>query len=93
MKVVSFCDLTGNMVRPWAEAGYECWCVDVQHSIRRDRTVAVGNGLINFVWGDVRSWTPPQGRAVRFLHQPVSLHARSGVWRSRLREEARFHAA
>lgn len=59
-RVVSFCDLTGNMVRPWAEAGYECWCVDVQHSIRRDRREVVGNGSINFVWGDVRSWAPPQ---------------------------------
>lgn len=29
--VVSFCDRTGNMVRPWAEAGYPCWCYDIQH--------------------------------------------------------------
>lgn len=64
MRVVSFCDLTGNMVRPWAEAGAECWCVDVQHSIRRDRTEVVGKGAIHFVWGDVRSWVPPKG--VRF---------------------------
>lgn len=59
--VVSLCDLTGNMVRPWAEAGYECWCVDIQHSIRRDKVVKVGAGAIRFVWGDIRSWTPPRG--------------------------------
>lgn len=56
--VVSLCDRTGNFVRPWAEAGYECWCVDVQHSIRRPRV----EGNINYVWGDARSWLPPAGR-------------------------------
>lgn len=60
---VSLCDKTGNMMRPWAEAGIECYCVDVQHSIRGDRS----EGLINFVWGDARSWTPPAGKRVIFL--------------------------
>lgn len=60
LAAVFLCDLTGNMARPWAEAGYECWCVDIKHSIRRART----EGNIHFVWGDVRSWTPPEG--VRF---------------------------
>jgi hypothetical protein len=52
MTALFLCDLTGNMARPWAEAGYECVCVDVQHSIRRDREA----GGIRFVWGDIRSW-------------------------------------
>ena len=30
-KVVSLFDLTGNMVAPWAGAGYECWIVDTAH--------------------------------------------------------------
>lgn len=29
--VISLCDLTGNMMRPWAEAGYEVLLVDPQH--------------------------------------------------------------
>jgi hypothetical protein len=29
--VLSLCDRTGNMVRPWAEAGFRCFCVDIQH--------------------------------------------------------------
>lgn len=29
--VVSLCDLTGNFVRPWVEAGYEAILVDPQH--------------------------------------------------------------
>lgn len=29
--VVSLFDLTGNMVRPWVEAGYTAYIVDMQH--------------------------------------------------------------
>lgn len=79
--MVSLCDLTGTMARPWAEAGYECWCVDIQHSIRQDRVEHVGAGLIHFVWGDVRSWRPPEG--VRFdfgaLFSPCTHQAVSGA--------------
>lgn len=59
MKPAAFflCDLTGNMAQPWAEAGIDCFCVDIQHSIRRDRV----EGNIHFVWGDVRTWRPPEG--------------------------------
>lgn len=59
---IFLCDLTGNMARPWAEAGYRCYCVDVQHSIRADRI----EGNIHYVWGDVRSWRPPAGVKVIF---------------------------
>lgn len=61
--VISLCDLTGNMVRPWAEAGYRCYCVDVEHSIRKDRV----EGNIHFVWGDARSWTPPADIKIAFV--------------------------
>lgn len=61
--MISLCDLTGNMAKPWAEAGYECWCVDVAHSIRKERI----EGLIHFVWGDVRTWRPPTGRRIAFV--------------------------
>jgi hypothetical protein len=60
---IFLCDLTGNMAKPWADAGFECYCVDVQHSIRKDRKV----GNINFVWGDVRSWCPPEGLDIVFV--------------------------
>ena len=29
--VISLCDFTGNIVRPWAEAGYRCITVDLRH--------------------------------------------------------------
>jgi hypothetical protein len=61
--VVSLCDRTGRAVEPWAEAGFECWCVDIRHSIRKPRQ----EGSVWYVWGDVRSWTPPEGREVAFV--------------------------
>src|ERR1700730_4053384 len=30
--VLSLCDRTGNMVKPWASAGFECFCVDLRHA-------------------------------------------------------------
>lgn len=60
---IFLCDKTGIAARPWAASGIECWCVDIDHSIRRDRH----EGNINFVWGDVRSWAPPPGRRIVFV--------------------------
>jgi len=60
---VFLCDLTGNAARPWAEAGYECFCVDVQHSIRRERI----EGKIHFVWGDAQTWRPPNSLKIAFV--------------------------
>lgn len=51
---IFLCDRTGIMARPWAEAGYECYCIDIQHSIRRPRTV----DNVTYIWGDVRNWSP-----------------------------------
>ena len=38
--ILSLCDLTGNFVRPWVEAGYDAVLVDPQHGFyahgRRD---------------------------------------------------------
>jgi len=33
--VISLCDLTGNMVKPWIEAGYNALLVDPQHGTTR----------------------------------------------------------
>lgn len=58
--VISLCDESGNMVLPWAEAGYECWCFDIKTPIRVPRRV----GNINFVWGDARTVRRPPGNIV-----------------------------
>jgi hypothetical protein len=50
--VISCFDLTGTMVQPWAEAGYECHIVDVQHPERK--STEEGNVT---KWGmDVHEW-------------------------------------
>jgi hypothetical protein len=55
------------MAMPWAEAGYECWCIDIQHSIRRQRDEVVGRGVIHFTWGDVRSFRRPTQKPIAFF--------------------------
>lgn len=50
--ILSLCDRTGVMVRPWAEAGYDCLCVDIQHQDRIE-------GSIAFVGADVTDYLPP----------------------------------
>lgn len=58
MSAIFLCDESGIMAKPWADAGYRCYCVDVKHSIRNDRV----EGNITYCWGDVRSWFPPSPR-------------------------------
>lgn len=53
MLVLSLCDRTGVMVQPWADAGYDCMCVDMQHGGLSQV------GRITFVGADVRAWLPP----------------------------------
>lgn len=54
--VLSICDRTGNMVRPWAEAGYPCLIVDEQHpagsSEFAENVTAIGV--------DIHHWIPPK---------------------------------
>lgn len=48
------------MAEPWAEAGYTCYCVDLQHPVRKDIIKEYpGGGKIIFTYGDARYWTPP----------------------------------
>lgn len=53
--VLSLCDRTGVMVEPWADAGYECWCVDLQHEPGETR-----HGNIIQVGADIHNWIPPR---------------------------------
>lgn len=64
---VFLCDENGYTAEPWAEAGYECWCVDLAHSVRRIVTRDYGKGVIRFAYGDARWWAPPAGRRVVFV--------------------------
>jgi hypothetical protein len=42
---ISLFDKTGNMVRPWADAGYRCICFDIQHVGK-----SVRDGIIFVHW-------------------------------------------
>lgn len=57
--VVSLFDKTGNMVKPWRDAGYECWIVDTQHpTAYADGGVTVKDGMMLVHANLVRPWLP-----------------------------------
>ena len=54
MKVISLYDFTGEAVRPWAEAGYECYCYDIQHDYDGPYPIEkVGKGEIHYLYADL----------------------------------------
>lgn len=61
--VVSLFDVTGKMVQPWIDAGYEAWIVDVQHPVAYDTGGVTTDGLLHKVHADLtRPWLPPIDR-------------------------------
>ncbi len=73
--IISLFDFTGVMVKPWAEAGHLCYCVDIQHDKGERR-----EGNIVYVGADVHAWIPPQGRiAAVFCFPPCTHLAVSGA--------------
>ena len=56
-------DKTGNMAKPWAEAGVLCYCVDIQHP----KGESVGGKNIILVGQDARHWRPPVGTRPIFV--------------------------
>lgn len=61
------------MVRPWAKAGYRCWCVDIQHE---GDTVRDG---IRYIGADVRTFLPPKNIGICFAFPPCTHLAVSGA--------------
>jgi len=74
--VVSLCDRTGNMVRPWARAGHECVAVDVENE---DSTLQVGDGAIHYRNADVREFDAPDDARMAFAFPPCTDLAISGA--------------
>jgi hypothetical protein len=73
--VISLFDYTGHMVTPWAEAGYHCVCVDLQHPPGE-----TNRGNITFVGADVREWLPRYGPVkILFAFPPCTDVAASGA--------------
>lgn len=69
-------DRTAVMAAPWAEAGYDCYCVDLQnpkgehvtnHGSQSDSDLGyVTHGRIIRVGADIHRWVPPLGRRIVF---------------------------
>lgn len=73
--VLSLFDKTANMARPWADAGYECFCVDIQHEPGY-RTIEG----ITYVGADIRKWQLCRPKwAITFAFPPCTHLAVSGA--------------
>ncbi|MCL2646035.1 MAG: hypothetical protein FWD61_03400 [Phycisphaerales bacterium] len=78
--VISLCDYTARMLEPWAEAGFECYAVDIQHPPGQtqigNNITAVGADILDCV----SAWMP-QGRTVKiaFGFPPCTHTAVSGA--------------
>lgn len=74
--ILSLCDFTGIMCRPWAAAGYKCWCVDLQHPAGMGPLV---DG-VRLIGADITRWIPPLTRyAMIFAFPPCTDLAVSGA--------------
>lgn len=73
--VVSCFDITATMVKPWADAGYTCYCVDIQNprgETREGNVIRVGANMLD--------WLPPRGEiAAAFFFPPCTDVAVSGA--------------
>lgn len=75
MIVLSLFDFTGAMVKPWADAGYDCICVDIQHP----EGERLEGGILK-VGADVREYLPPREPiAAVFAFPPCTHLAVSGA--------------
>lgn len=76
--VLSLFDRSGNMVRPWAEAGYDCLAVDLQND--RKTVETVNNGTIRYVGADIEQFLPPRAvYEIAFAFPPCTNLAVSGA--------------
>lgn len=74
-KVVSLCDTTGTMVKPWLDSGkYECWLVDLENGsgYRRESKNLVVYG------GDVRTFRMPANVFMAFAFPPCTDLTKAG---------------
>lgn len=73
MNVLSLCDKTTNMVRPWANAGHDCTCIDLQHLAEE-----MHEG-IRLIGADVCAWTLDRHYDIVFAFPPCTHLAVSGA--------------
>jgi hypothetical protein len=83
VNVVSFCDWTGEAVKPWAEAGYTCYTVDLQNprGVTRDAWMTrIGASVLEL--HPYHRWLPQDDIAFAFAWPECTHFAFSGQrWR------------
>ena len=52
MTVISLYDYTGEALKPWAEAGYECYAYDIQHTGKMEYFPG-SDGIIHYEYCDL----------------------------------------
>lgn len=80
MRILSLCDYTGNMVRPWLEAGHEAVIVDLQHP-----TGTHTEGLLTRVGASILEYVPRGHFDAVFAFPPCTHLAASGArwWKAK----------
>lgn len=63
--VISLCDLTGNMVRPWIEAGYNAVLVDPQHEGNEGIQLGYESGWTRRLAGTIEDIMDELGELIR----------------------------
>lgn len=87
--VLSLCDRTGVMVKPWLDAGFDCTIVDLQHAATPTVVAPLpgsGQGVLTKVGADVDGWLPPLDHyGIVFAFPPCTHLAVSGArwWRDK----------
>lgn len=74
MRILSLCDFTGNMVRPWLEAGHEAVIVDLQHPAG-----VAQDGLLTRVGANILDYLPDGHFDAVFAFPPCTDLAVSGA--------------
>ena len=73
---VSLFDYTGNILRPWLDAGYKCYSLDLQHDGKKD------DGINRINYDLSKPWLPPFSPheiAIAFASPPCDHLAVSGA--------------
>lgn len=65
--VLSLCDHTANMVRPWAEAGFPCLCIDILPNANKEDNII-------HIQTDIKDYLPPRDRIGIVFSFPPCTH-------------------
>lgn len=71
--ILSFYDYTGVMVKPWAKAGFACYCFDIQHAYGEFKERYKGGGSITYAKANLHSESRLLSIIKKFQHENVEM--------------------